>query len=119
MTLSDALAMSIALIILGLSYALFWQNAGPARQATIQGPGDTAQVVHLDHKESLHVAGPLGDSVLQIDRGQIRFVASPCSNKYCVHAGWLKHSGRIMACLPNGVLVEVQGGPQRYDAINF
>jgi len=49
----------------------------------------------------------------------VRFVQSPCTGKFCIHSGWLRHSGEVMACLPNGVFVELVGGERRFDSINF
>ena len=73
----------------------------------------------LSGEQRVSVHGPLGDSVIEIRDGRVRFVSSPCNGKQCVHSGWLSHSGELAACLPNGIMVSVMGRERRYDSINF
>lgn len=119
MTRWDAVVLLLALALLPFLYAQLW---GPGQ------PGDTLRVVsgerpsvtHSLHRDQrLDIQGRLGNSTLHVHAGRVRFVSSPCSHKYCVNAGWLSQGGEIMACLPNGVLIEVRGGSRKYDAINF
>jgi len=73
----------------------------------------------LDTSRRIEVHGPLGDSVVEIKNGRVRFVSSPCRGQQCVHTGWLAHAGELAACLPNGVLVSIEGARARFDSINF
>jgi hypothetical protein len=56
------------------------------------------------------VQGPLGDTVLEIKGGQARVISSPCLNQTCVAAGAIHRRGAFIACLPNRVMVSVEGG---------
>jgi hypothetical protein len=56
------------------------------------------------------VQGPLGDTVLKIDNGQAQIISSPCLNQTCVAAGAIHRRGAFIACLPNRVMVSVEGG---------
>jgi hypothetical protein len=119
MTRADWFCVVFAMVLLPLLYWQFWQLGGPGQRVQIISEDRTVAINDLDQSRTLKVHGRLGDSVLQIKDGQVRFVASPCTNKYCIHSGWLHRSGEIAACLPNGVLVQVLGGSPRYDAINY
>ena len=119
MTRADWLSVVFAVALLPVLYWQLWQPGERGETAKILSGDRQVDIRELHGAGQFDVAGRLGDSVLQIENGKIRFIASPCTNKYCVHAGWLSHSGEIAACLPNGVLIEVQGGAPRYDAINF
>lgn len=119
MTRADRIAILFAAALLPLLYVTLWQAGTPATQVTIHDHQDTLTIARLDQDQTLRVPGKLGDSVLQIAQGKIRFVQSPCTGKFCIHSGWLTHSGEVMACLPNGVLVELGGGPRKFDSINF
>lgn len=55
------------------------------------------------------VQGPLGDTVLEINDGQARIISSPCLNQTCVAAGTIHRRGAFIACLPNRVMVSVEG----------
>ena len=39
--------------------------------------------------------------------GRIRFEKSDCPDKVCVHSGWLRRSGEVAACLPNGFVLKI------------
>jgi hypothetical protein len=51
--------------------------------------------------------------------GRIRFVASPCTGKQCIHSGWLDNDGEFAACLPNLISITITGRNPRFDSINF
>ncbi|MDI6638910.1 MAG: NusG domain II-containing protein, partial [Bacillota bacterium] len=43
--------------------------------------------------------------------GRARVRASDCPDKVCVKTGWIEHPGEVIVCLPNRVVVKIQGGP--------
>lgn len=119
MTRADWIAIIISLILLPVVYLYNWRAHTRAVEAIITGPQQHSRTIMLDRDQIIHVHGKLGDSVLEVRDGMIRFIKSPCTTKFCIHSGWLKYNGDVMACLPNGVYVEVSGGTRKYDAINF
>lgn len=119
MTRADWIAIIISLTMLPVVYIYNWRTQTRAVEATITDPQHHTRTIMLDHDQIIHVHGKLGDSVLEVREGKIRFIKSPCTTKFCIHSGWLKYNGDVMACLPNGVFVEVSGGTRKYDAINF
>ena len=119
MTRADWIAILFAAAILPVVYLYGWSADTPARLARVTDAQHHTNTIRLDHDQILHVHGKLGDSVLQIQAGRIRFIQSPCTTKFCIHSGWLKHNGDVMACLPNGVYVEVSGGESKFDSISF
>ena len=55
--------------------------------------------------------GRIGESVLEYDEELgIRFISSPCPDKLCVKHGWVNDEMDLAACLPNGLVVTVEGG---------
>ena len=119
MTRADIIALLFAATLLPLLYVTLWQADKPASQAEIVNHTQDKIVARLDKDQIVHVHGKLGNSILQVAQGQVRFIQSPCTGKFCIHSGWLTHSGEVMACLPNGVLVEMTGGERKFDSINF
>ncbi|MDX1442530.1 MAG: NusG domain II-containing protein [Gammaproteobacteria bacterium] len=69
--------------------------------------------------QTLHIEGPLGETVIEIARGRARVVSSPCEQKICVLADWLEHAGETAACLPNRVAISLVSADSRFDAVNF
>lgn len=119
MTRADIIALLFATSLLPLLYATLWQTDMPASHAEIINHAQEKTITPLNQDQTLHVHGKLGDSVLQVRQGKVRFIQSPCTGKFCIHSGWLTHSSEVMACLPNGVLVEMKGGERKFDSINF
>jgi len=119
MTRADVVVLALALALLPLLYVEFWHHGAAGEAVRIRVDGKPYKVVSLAHDRRVVVHGALGDSVLQIKDGAVRFVASPCTSKFCIHSGWQHDGGAFTACLPNRVSIEVIGSRVRYDAINF
>lgn len=118
-TRADRLVLACAVLLLPLLYAHYWGDAGPAAKVRIAASGQPDIELPLNAHRRVAVHGPLGDSVIEIDNGRVRFVSSPCRGQQCVHTGWLAHTGELAACLPNGIVVSVDGARPRFDSINF
>jgi len=52
---------------------------------------------------------------IRAERGRIRFVDADCPDDVCVQTGWLAKEGQVAACLPNGVLIKVEGSAGEVD----
>lgn len=119
LTLGDKLVLLLALALLPPLYLTLWNDGRQADQARIVVGGQPWRTIDLHHDQRLVVPGALGNSVLEVHGGKLRFVDSPCDNKHCVQEGWIHHGGETLACLPNKVSATLLGGEQRFDAINF
>lgn len=113
----DLVVLAAAAALVGASWAALWSGGGPAEFAIVTAPAAAPQTLPLDTDTVTEVAGRLGPSVLEVRDGRVRFTDSPCVGRLCVHSGWLDRSGQVAACLPNGVVVEVGGGPREFDAV--
>jgi hypothetical protein len=58
--------------------------------------------------QKIAVEGPLGVTIVEVNRLRVRVLDSPCKDRVCVHFGWLDSSRDFAACLPNRVLVTVE-----------
>ncbi|MGD8407218.1 MAG: NusG domain II-containing protein [Thiohalophilus sp.] len=119
MTRADSLLMVFAMILVGTSFYLAWQPSEPGSLAVIYRQNTLVEELDLSKTTTVRVAGKLGDSIIQVADGRVRFQDSPCQSKFCVHAGWLHQSGEVIACLPNGIHIEVEGSSGRFDALAF
>jgi hypothetical protein len=82
---------------------------------TIQGEGGT-WVFDADANETITVGGPLGDTRISLNKGIVRVLDSPCDNKTCVAAGQIHAAGQWLSCLPNRVMVTIEGSKNDLDA---
>jgi hypothetical protein len=115
----DILILALAAAGVGASYGAFWASRGAGHSASITVGRQVVEQVALDTDRELTVQGAIGVSHLTVHDGRIRFTESPCPGRYCIHAGWLSHTGQVAACLPNGIVVEILGDEREYDAINL
>jgi len=60
-------------------------------------------------EETVAVSGPLGETIIRIYGGYAWVESSPCKNQTCVASGFVKRQGQWAACLPNNVLLIIQG----------
>lgn len=120
LTSSDKLIVMLAVLSVFWSYLHYWQGHDEvAEYAFILVDQQAPFKVSLREDRLVHVAGHLGESLLQVSSGQIRFISSPCQGKQCIHAGWLKYGGDFAACLPNHVSIELQGEHAHFDSIVY
>ena len=119
LTPADWIVLLLVIALLPGLYIRNWGDQGPATAVRISASGQPDITLPLTSERRISVHGPLGNSIIEIHDGRVRFVSSPCRGKQCVHSGWLSHSGEVAACLPNGIMVSVIGRNRRFDSINF
>ena len=83
--------------------------------------GGREYLYDLSDDRTVEVTGPLGTTIVKIDGREAAVIESPCINKICVKAGHIGNTGQWVACLPNGVLIEIVGGEieSDVDAVTF
>ncbi len=120
LTRGDWLVVICLLAVQPWLYAHFWNGHDTqASLALITSLDQAPRQISLRQNATLAIHGPLGDSVLEVRDGRLRFVASPCRGKQCIHSGWLSRVGDFAACLPNRVSVTLLGDTARYDGVSY
>lgn len=101
-----AVAINIALIAV-FSFHIYSQDFH-SRMVRIESEGKS-WVYPINEDRTLHIEGQIGETHVEIEDGMVRISDSPCSDKVCVYRGWMSEPGEWAACLPNGVLVTIEG----------
>lgn len=114
----DYLVVLLGLMLVLHLFKSLWHAEHAAKLQIRQGDQVFA-TLSLDQDRVVEIAGPLGMSRIEIKQGKARFLSSPCSNQYCVHQGWLHHSGQAAICLPNRISLELLGAQKSYDSLNY
>jgi hypothetical protein len=104
----DFAVLSVSLALTLCSALALYPDATSGARVVIQGSGRT-WVFPLEAEERLAVPGPLGETVVGIGGGRAVVLSSPCANQTCVAAGHMRRPGNWTACLPNKVLVSIEG----------
>lgn len=90
-----------------------------ADKAVIRSGGKIFREVDLSRDQQIAVPGPLGTSIIAIEKRRARIASDPSPRQYCVRQGWLQQAGEIAICLPNQVSVELTGHAKKYDSLNY
>ena len=101
----------IILLAAGLTgFSAFVSYAKPMKtsRVLIQGQ-DQTWVFPLDAEETVTVPGPLGNTTIIIHGLEAWVESSPCNNQTCVAQGHIKQQRAWAACLPNNVLLIIEG----------
>jgi hypothetical protein len=108
MTAADRV-VSLALLLLSGALALGLRaEARPARAVVLSGRSVVA-VLPLDRDATLPVQGRLGEIVVTVERGAVRVSRSSCAQRICVATGERRRPGELIACVPNAVLIRLEG----------
>ncbi len=121
MTVLDRL---IVLTLFAAAVGSLWLiGAGAGGQrVVVEQDGRVVFTAPLNQPRTVSIEGPLGETVLAIKNGQACILASPCPHKVCMGMGEVARSGELLACVPNRLLVRIEGQDQErgrdYDLIS-
>lgn len=71
----------------------------------------------LSTDRELDFEGVIGHTKVTIKDGQAWVTESACDNKNCIFMGKLSRPGDFAACLPNAVILTVEGEDDEFDAL--
>lgn len=119
MSRTDGVIVVLALgLVIGL-FALVWTPGGRADSVSVWVAGEQRHSLPLSQDRRIEVSGPLGESIIEIRDRRVRVIESPGPRKICVRVGWMEAAGESAVCLPNQVVVRLEGGERRFDSMNF
>lgn len=96
----------------------FWGGA-QGDTLLVRAQGELVEEASLRAPRVLTVAGPLGNTLIEIQPGRARIARDPSPRQLCVKQGWLSRAGEAALCLPNQVSVEIRGAVRAYDSIAY
>lgn len=118
--LGDLIFISLAFALIVSSYFFFWStNKHQGQTADISVNQQNVLTVSLYQNKTYKIKGHIGHSTIKVEQGKIRFIHSPCTKKYCVLQGWRQLEGDAAACLPNRVVISINGAPNGFDVLNY
>ncbi len=118
MLVGDWLTILVSVLAVLYLFQILWTNEHAAKVQIRLGDKIYA-TYSLNQQREIHVHGKLGDAVISIAQGKVRFAKSPCTAQYCVHQGWLARVGQVAICIPNQISLELVGEAKPYDSLNY
>ena len=105
----DLILISAILVVAGGFFLWQYVTLEVGMYANITLNGQQVKVVPLDYDMEFYI--PQRPNVrFAIREGYAAFICSDCVDQICVNAGFLSHVNQTAACLPNGLLLTIQGG---------
>ncbi len=115
----DYVAFLLAVIVV-VAFSVYAYGGGEQGSVARIETEEAEFVYTLQENQEFDLAGPLGETHVQVVDGRIRVTESPCREKICIAAGWASQSGEWIACLPNRIFIRLEGGEsQSVDAQTF
>ena len=109
----------IVLVIVGLAstaYVAMSKTGGDT--VIIEQRGKMYGKYSLFENRTITIEGKKCKNIVTIEGGQVWMEESTCKNQICVHHSRISSGGESIVCLPNRVVVRVEGKGGGYDDIS-
>lgn len=110
------LAIFLAAAGLAVSYA-FSMGEETGQMAVIYADGKQYASYSLSEDRVAAIDQNGHTNKITIKGGQVSMTFSDCANQNCVQQGKISNPSQSIICLPNKVVVEIQGGDEEFDAV--
>jgi hypothetical protein len=104
----DRLVVLLLLLASFASFAFLGQRP-KGRQVIVEQAGRIVFTAPLGADRTVVLPGPHGETVLAIHHGRAYIATASCPNKICMGMGEVSRQGELLACVPNGLLLRVEG----------
>ncbi len=114
-----AIVILIAVLLVAVVWIVMHNVRGAA--ATVRVDGKIVVTVDLSSPDprTLHITGVLGPLVIVADgKGSIRVTEATCPDQICVHTTAARSPGDQIICVPNHVVITVEGKEAGIDALS-
>ncbi|MBI2502087.1 MAG: NusG domain II-containing protein [Candidatus Latescibacteria bacterium] len=109
--------LAALLVALSLGSQAFLGRRPPGSEVVVERD-DRLQRWPLSLDQILYLDGPLGQSRVEIAGQRARILSSPCPEQRCVLQGWIHRRGEVAACLPNHLVLRIEGQGEAVDALS-
>lgn len=109
---NDILLIALVLVLaLGVwAYTLFTRV--PGGEAVVSIGGEETMRLPLNVDAQIVLGEGEHSNTLVIKNGQAAIVEASCPDHVCIDQGWVNFSGQTIVCLPNKLVVSIEGGAE-------
>lgn len=115
MTAADR-ALSASILVISLAWGMGARSSEDGAFAIVTTGREECARIPLQQDAKIPLHGRLGPIDLEVRSGAIAVVRSDCTNHVCIGMGWKRSAGDVLACVPNELIVRIEGGSARADA---
>lgn len=119
MTWGDALVALAILAMAALILIILPNQGGTTLTAVVTVNGETVLTCPLDEQMDLITYTINGDYpvTLELSGNSVQVTETTCPGEDCRHMGTISAAGQQIVCLPNRMIVTLQGSDPSYDAV--
>lgn len=93
---------------------------GGVPAAVVYHSGRVVATLPLDRPAARSFAFEAGRITVEVVPGKGAHISdSNCPEKICMHEGWVGGAGETIVCLPNKLVVQIEGAKKEYDAVTY
>jgi hypothetical protein len=113
----DFFIIVVAVTLIVFLFSRFYFSRPAEQQVKVTGRS-SQEYYGLKEDRVVEVEGPLGITRVIIENGEVWVEESPCREKICMRMGKIKRTGDQLICIPNRVVVELEGDVEYIDAVS-
>lgn len=108
------------LVIIGIGSSVYLaMSKTSGDKVIIEVNGELYGKYNLYEDREIEVENGKNINHVVIKDGRVNVESSSCRNQVCVDTGWIDKAGESIICLPNRVVVSIEGkGGGDYDAVS-
>lgn len=119
LTPGDLIVMGVIFAVSSVGLYLVTFRGHTGGTCVVEVEGKKVYELPLSEERDLAVSGPLGETVIKVEDGSVWVVDSPCPLKLCVKTGRIARTNEMIVCLPNKVVVTIEGGRGEVDGVTW
>ncbi|MCR5639109.1 MAG: NusG domain II-containing protein [Lachnospiraceae bacterium] len=104
----------LILVLITASVLLFVlkDNGKDGKLLKVSVNGSEICTLSLDEDTEYEIQGFISKNILIIENGKARMKEAGCPDKLCVKQGEISKAGESIICLPNRIILSVEGGEE-------
>ena len=120
MNKKTTLLLGALLLVVGISAAAVFFGVSGGTTAVISKDGRILHEIRLDTLKgtsTFHIVGENGEeNVVRAEHGRVCMESASCPDQVCVDQGYIDNGALPIVCLPNKVIITIEGGEDSIDA---
>jgi hypothetical protein len=119
---TDLLILLFVSFAIGCLFSSTWSSTNAHEHKLVVQSAGSTQKINLQQNGIYTIDSLLGSSEIEVKNSSARFIKSECNNKICIQNGWLSTIRPIIACIPNGVSIQMNATTKSrmtFDAFAF
>ena len=114
---NDIILIAVLLIACGVLALFLFVTRQDGGTVCVQIDGETVMELPLGEDTQVTLGEGAHTNILVIQAGTARVIEATCPDQVCVRQGAVQYAGESIVCLPNKLIVAIEGGePNGVDA---